>query len=170
MKNYLVAAGTAAVVALVIALSLHGTKVVQQNLGAVASPDIQSPYFSVGGMRTWSNKSVMRTASTSVCSIQAPAATSTLLYASARFDSGNGYLTTYEFGASAAQGATTTVLARYTFASGANLTGNIVSTTTTALADMVLVPNAWINLNVATSSASSLYAPSGECQAEFRQL
>src|SRR3990167_1048450 len=51
--------------------------------GAIASPDIQSPYLNIGGVRKWYARSdSFIQASTTLCSIESPRATSTLTHAS----------------------------------------------------------------------------------------
>lgn len=51
--------------------------------GSVSGPDIQSPYFSFGGLHFWSQTTnSLPQATTTVCAIQSPTATSTLISAS----------------------------------------------------------------------------------------
>lgn len=65
--------------------TIDKTKTVQ--VGSVSSPDITSPYLSVNGVRTWysyvdsTQTSGFNTASTTVCLLAAPNATSTLVRA-----------------------------------------------------------------------------------------
>ncbi len=78
-------AGMAAVL-VVIAGLYNGVRTVAPDvnnaLGALAGPDIASPYLSWGGVRDWATENAMNTGTTTVCSIQSPAATSTLSKAS----------------------------------------------------------------------------------------
>lgn len=145
------------------------------SVGAFSSPDLQSPWFGFGGVRQWAGSMSMRTASTSLCSIQSPAATTTLVAATAYVTGGNTYANDYQLGFGIAQGATTTNLARLSI--GANAAGVAIATSTNLVQsfgnggkDGQIPPNTWINFNVSTTSASSLYAPTGQCYAVFREV
>lgn len=174
MKHHLVMAGIALVVALVVVgFQKPVQNVVNQTLGAVSSPDIMSPYFSFGGVRHWAGKMDMRSASSTLCSIQSPAATSTLVSASASFTAGVGYATSYDLGVGDNNAATSTVIGRVQLVSGTNIMGHITATSTalnTTVVDGVMRPNQWVNFRVATATVSTLYAPVGTCSATFREI
>src|SRR3990167_5206889 len=86
-------------------------KVINQEsqLGAVASPDIMSPYFSFGGVRQWAaHTDTLNTASTTICAMQSPAATSTLRLGSVRLTTGSTTAVVLEMAKSATYAASTT--------------------------------------------------------------
>jgi hypothetical protein len=140
----------------------------QPPLGALSSPDIASPYLSFGGVRQWAGSMEMRSGTSTVCSIQSPAATTTLVSATARFDTTPGYTTIWMLGhATTAYSTTTALVASKTLASGAR--GDMVATTT-ALTDTRIPPSTFVNLALSTSTVGSTFAPVGECKAVFREI
>lgn len=140
-------------------------------VGAVASPDIPSPYLQWGGVATYKFVDTMEVASTT-CSIQSPAATSSLRYAFARVSSNaTGATTQYEWGKSASPNATTTSLGLHITGLASAAQGVIIaSTTNTVLIDdnTVFAPNQYLNLKIGSSSPNSTLA--GNCYAEFVAL
>lgn len=137
-------------------------------VGALSSPDVASPYFSFGGVRQWAGSMEMRSGTSTVCSIQSPAATSTLVSATARFDGTPSYTTIWMLGHSTTAYATTTALvASKTLASGAK--GDMIATTT-SLTDTRIAPLTYVNLNLSTTTVGSTFAPTGECKAVFREI
>lgn len=143
-------------------------------LGAAAGPDMSGPYLSVGGVATWSEKQVMKTATSTLCSFKSPSATSTLTHLSAIFSTTASYATSYAFGNAATEFSTTTIIvAPYSFAASA--TGEIVASTTKITAftqNGVVSPNTYINLKLSTTTAgaSATYAPKGVCEVQFVTL
>lgn len=177
MKQYLILVGVIVVSVIVASFVIKPVQnvvnQVQPSLGALSSPDINSPFISWGGVRQWASSAGFTPASQTLCAIQSPAATTTLVAATVRFDStislGAG---TYELGWGAVSGATTTVLARATLPS-AKQTKELVATTsitTPVLTDNVVNPSTWINLNIASGTVSTSFAPTGKCLAVFREL
>lgn len=140
------------------------------NLGAASSPDISSPYFSVGGVREWFYQMDLKPASVTVCSFLSPAATTTLRAVTARFDSIAAYATVWQWGVGTVSTATTTNLTT-PYSIAANAQGALVATTTvTSLVDGIVAPRTYVNLNVATGTVSSVFAPSGKCKITFREI
>lgn len=177
MKSYLITAGIALGVVVVWGtLFAPVQKVINQTtqLGAVSSPDMASPYFSFGGVRRWATSAGFTPASQTLCAMHAPAATSTIISASVRFDTtiATG-ASSYELGWGATSGATTTVLARTLMASGRQ-TKELVATTsisgTPVLTDNVVAPSTWINFNIASGTPSASFAPTGRCEAVFQEI
>ena len=72
-----------AIVALVgsLIVSYEKTPPAEVSFGALSGPDIQSPYIGVGGLRYWSSKVPMIAGTSTPCTIFAPRASSTLIYA-----------------------------------------------------------------------------------------
>lgn len=172
-KNNIIITSVAILALIVGVIALNRTPVntttrVVESLGAVNSPDIQSPYFSFGNLRMWANSSALTSGSATLCAIQSPAATSTLVTATLGLTNPS-YTNNYEIGWGASSGATTTNLARATVAASTWIS-LIATTSATALTDGVVLPNSWINFKVATGTASSVYAPTGKCSVVFREI
>jgi hypothetical protein len=141
--------------------------------GALAGPDIASPYLNWGGIVRWGAVQAFNQASSTLCSIQAPAATSTLRSFGINFTAGAVYANTYELGYSATtkNSTSTAIIASYTVAANALLTTQ-ATTTLTALTDGVVAPNSWVSFNVSTTTVGSATGPTatGQCSATFDQL
>lgn len=144
----------------------------QPNLGALAGPDIPSPYLNWGNVRLWHYSDVMDSASTT-CSIQSPAGTSTLKFAAAQVDvSSVGATLQYEWGKGTTAYATTTTLGLASLASGVQGTF-FASTSPAAFTEdnvdhtLVFAPNTFLNLKIGSSTATT---QSGACYAEFVEL
>lgn len=142
------------------------TKAIQA--GSVSSPDVTSPYLSFGGVRSWAYSPDFRTATSTLCSIQSPAATTTLVSFTANFATAAvSYANDYQAGNAATSQATTTNLGKITVA--ANGLGTLVATST-SLTDNIIPPLTFVNLRVSTTTASSSYAPTGKCNVVFREV
>lgn len=171
-----------AVVAL--ALGAYGaifspTKTVVQNMptvSAVSSPIIQSEYFGFGGIVQYAYNQTMKTGTTTVCAIQAPVATSTLVRSTALATVSSTTASTVTFAKATTAFATTTVLA--TTSVPANAQFSLLAATTTPVADTaagrltitdrVFAPNAW--LNVSMEGGAGTFSPTGNCTAVFQVL
>lgn len=173
MKNSLVTWLVAAVIACVASfgvIALDKGAVVQVKSGALAGPIIPFPYIQWGGVTRWAAIDNFAASST-VCAIQAPAATSTLKSATMLFFSAPAYSTSYEIGESTTLNSTSTpIVASYTSGAGGTISQIIATTTVTALPDGIVPPNAWINFNLSTSTASGMNQATGECTATFDQI
>lgn len=177
MNNYLASMSLVVTVLLGAYVFTHQTAPVVKeiNTGALSSPDIASPYLSFGGVRFWAATQSPTAASSTVCSIQSPAATTTLEAATVRIDSSAAYLVQYELGKATTNYATTSRLALFDIA--ANAQAAIIATTTTSggvaltnVTDNIIAPNSFINLRISTSTASAAFAPTGRCSAVFREI
>lgn len=140
--------------------------------GSLSGPDISSPYISYGGVRTWNrSRSSLIAASSTVCAIQSPAATSTLEKAVLRIDTSPAYAVTYEIGYSAStMNSTTTGIVSSYVVSSSGYAAIVATTTVTALTDGVVGPNSWVNFNISTSTATGSNQATGRCDASFREL
>lgn len=131
-KNNLMWVGVGLAIILgVIGTFKHQTIVqpIQTQFGGT-SPDISSPYVDFGGVRHWYATASLNQASTTVCSLPAPLATSTLVFASVSITTSTTTNTVWDFGKSQGTAATTTVLSSTALTGG--LMGTIVASTTTA--------------------------------------
>ena len=182
MKNYLITAGIAlGIVVVWSSLFAPVQKVINNttSLGAVASPDIQSPYFSFGGVRQWGAHSGLNQASTTICSLQSPAATSTLSMSSGiSITTGTTTAIALEIGKSTVMDATTTRISYVTLASGAQVTLNSFVASTTAAygslgqrhtadeTDLIFAPNTRLNVKYG-GTLGSLNTLVGGCNATW---
>lgn len=141
-------------------------------VGALAGPDLASLYFSFGGVREWAGSAGFYTASTSLCAIQSPAATTTLVAATVRIDTSTTTASIVEIGKALTAFATTTRLALLTVGANAVNLNLVATTTVTTLTDGVVPPNSWINTMVGftTGTASAATALTGKCSAVFREI
>jgi len=170
-KNLLI--GALVVVALLLGLNLGGDKLVPveaPKLGALSSPDIQSNWLRVGGVLREYRSKELATATTTICSFQAPAATSTLVFASVNFSTGSSTAITLVLGSATTQFATSTLIGAETWAVGSGVTGAVthVATSSIATGNTKIPPNYFVNwkvngLGAALTSDKLL----GTCVAEF---
>lgn len=133
-------------------------------VGAVSTPDFLSNHYSVGGLRAWKYKYTLRTATTTVCAIQSPAATSTLKSAGIRLDTSSTTASIVVAAKSATAFATTT------FLFGGNVAANAKTATvaTTTTNNFVFGPSQWLVMSM--QGGAGTFSPVGICQAEFEDL
>lgn len=144
--------------------------IVEKPLGAVSSPDIPSPYISYGGLIHWANAVQLNTATNTLCSIQSPAATSTLVYASVFFTSTTSPSLVQISKGTTISGTSTSALSSATpFA--ANQGGYVVaSTSVDSLAGtLVFAPNQFLVVQQFGVAVPGTMSPTGQCSAEFLQ-
>ena len=182
MKNYLITAGIALGVVLLVLIFMPAKVINQvQTLGAVSSPDIMSPYFSFGGVRQWAaHTDNLNHASTTICSMQSPAATSTLVFGSVKLTTGTTTAIALEMAKDTSYAATTTRISYDVLASGAQTTmvAFVASTTgaygangqahTADELDMVFAPNTYLNVKYG-GAAGALNVLVGSCNAVWVQ-
>lgn len=177
-----VVVGVIAVVALGVAVLGGGTEKVREvvkqgdSVGAVASPDLSSNYFSFGDIRRHAAKdTTMTQASTTVCALQAPSATSTLVSGEVRFNTGSSTALNVGFGKGTTKFATSTAL------NAANLTGGAQGTLAAQDPegasfdeDNVFGPDEWLLVQafggITAGDSGTGFTPSGVCQATWEQI
>lgn len=167
MNNILksiIASAVAGAVVVAIALTFfapHAT-VVQQKVGG--APDFSnSPYLTVNGVTEWYSQVGMAqgNATTTVCSFQAPAASTTIQYVTARFGGITSSGITFSIGTSTtAQGSTGTLLA-----SSVAATGTGYGYLGTSFASTTLSSGNFLNVVISGLATTT----GGSCQAEFTQ-
>lgn len=142
---------------------------VQNIVGSQTGPDNTFECTSQNGYQTCKTRIQASKATTTVCSIKSPSATSTLRFASFQtgFASSSGLL--IEMGVGANTNATTTLLARSQLAASGKVT--LVATSTalnTTLVDGVVGPNKYVNVNIwGVGGATSATQPIATCMAQF---
>ena len=160
------------------------------NVGSLASPDIQSTYLKVGGVRSdYRSRSFAVGTSTGLgtttpCSLLSPAATSSLAMWTAGITAGTGDIT-FSVSTSTTAFASSSPALILNKAVSANLYAGVAwyvgtSTGTTLLpgvlstgdSSLIIAPSTWVNLRIATSTAITsgfreLAAMTGRCNARF---
>lgn len=168
MKNYIIGALAVAVLGLGAVFFFQKEEV---SLGAVASPIVMSPYFGFGDVIDYRAKtSSLTSATTTVCSLTSPSATSTLIDASIRFEvsSSTASIVTFSKGTGSAS---TTPLQAYSVGAGAQATINLLATTTTAGSDnLTFAPSTKFNVTMAGGASTANFSPSGVCQATWQVI
>lgn len=141
-------------------------------VGAVSSPDLQSPYFSYGGVRHWAQSTDnLVQASTTICVLQSPAATSTLAFSSLKFTTAATSSQVITVGKGSTVYTISTTLGTSTVA--ANAKDTVLAATTTpvgdstngrrTLTDRIFQPNTYLIYQFTT--ANPYTAPAGRCEA-----
>lgn len=160
-------------------VSLEKTPPAEFALGALAGPDIPSPYLKWGGVAFWPYQKSVATATTTLCTFTSPAATSTLSHASITLTTAS---TTAEVAvdvtkgaASGATGSSTAVFldARIPASQGGTFYANPVSDLTEQGVSerAVFAPNTNLNFvmtNETDGNGAGVVAV-GSCQANFIQ-
>jgi hypothetical protein len=147
----------------------------RDNLGALTGPEIPYDYFSFGGVRRFAGHMDFNTASTTLCSIKSPAATSTLIFASAQVSQATNTAIVIDFAKSSIMDATTTKLGT-TFSLAANLKSSLIfasSTDSRVLSDIqlnqIFGPNTRFNVKFGGGAGPSTgtHGIGGTCNATF---
>ena len=138
-------------------------------LGANGAPDSAFPYYSAGGARYWGAASGLKQATTTICTLTSPAATSTLVVAAIHMDvATTGGATTITF-AKAVPGA----FASTTIINGSPLTvGSGAEVNSTASTTALFPPNSNLNITQAGggSATGQTFSETGTCTATWMQL
>lgn len=147
-----------------IVVSVMGGSSVADKFGAVSSPDIPSPYFSYGDIRFWGAKTTSLTsATTTVCSLQSPAATSSLVTAAVRLTTSSTTASTVTLAKATTPYATTTSLGAISVS--ANGQGVAVASTT---GSHIFAPNTYFVVGMQGNTGT--FSPVGVCQATWMEI
>lgn len=130
-----------------------------------AQPISPYNYTCFGGVCRFAQMKSLAQATSTICAIQSPAATSTLVSAAVHIDI-NTTASTAVIGKATTAFATTTKLAQVAIAAGTEL--NLVASTSPATSGAnVFSPNTWLVASLEGSGAVSL---DGNCQATWEQI
>lgn len=154
----------------IVAILGHSTVVqeVNRTFGGT-SPDITSPYVNFGGVIHWYSQASFNQASSTLCSLQSPVATSSLVTFTADFKSTPSYATAYMVGSGTRNATTTSIIAVTQISLASSAFGSTAASSTAM--GTIIPPNTFINLNVSTSTGSTVnMTPSGTCSAEWIQV
>lgn len=175
MKNTILAGLVLVVIALGIALSVKSlddsTTTKAPPVAAATSPDLPFRYLNVGGVKTWYGYTgSLVQATTTVCSIQSPVATSTILTAQMRLDVSSTSASKITFAKAATPSATTTLLYSYNVAAGAQAAIWLPATSTSqAIVDTyVFAPNTFFNVGM--SGGTGTFSPTGDCKVTWQEV
>lgn len=154
-----------AVTGAIVFVAFFGRALPSPTPGATPGPDISSPFLTVNGVKTWYNRQAMKTATTTVCAIKSPAATSTLVDASAQFSVSTTSASVITMARGATAYATTSIIgSQVAVSAGAQVT--MIGTTTAP--GSIFAPNTFFVVGMQGNPGT--YSPSGYCQAVFREL
>lgn len=171
IKNILISALVAFIVAGgFVAFNQPVQKVIDQTVTkfGATSPDFSSPYISYGDMDFWASKSAMRTATTTLCAIQSPSATSTLEFAFFSITTGTSTSATIDIATGTTAFATTTNLVS-AVSIGSGATGQQWwSPVGGSVNDNTMAPNTWVLVKTAGAGLGG-YTYTGSCGAGFNQ-
>lgn len=155
-------------------INIPEIKIPDITFGALSGPDIISKYLSIGGIRDNYEKAPLTSASTTLCSIKSPAATTTLMFYSIWFDTASTTAITVDIAkASAMNGATTTgIQLEYSVGAAAVDVGTAgVASSSPVSNNMIFKPNQYLRfaVNVGGVGVTNL-AATGNCQAIFKNI
>jgi hypothetical protein len=162
---------------IVVALVIGGVKNETSELlngpsvGSVSSPDIASPYLSFGDVRRWaSHTGSLTQATTTICALQSPAATSTLVLGTLRLDVSSSTASTITYAKAATPYATTTLFNSVAVAANGQAAILAASTTVSALTqtNAIFAPNQY--LVVGMQGGVGTFSPTGSCNAVWQEL
>lgn len=140
------------------------------NLGSITGPISPYNYFVFGGVEHYYGNMEMKTGTTTVCRIQAPAATSTLIFASASFQTATAAAVAINLAktATSTSYATTTSLGDdYVLAANTSVTIVASSTDSKYATATTFGPKEWFVVKMDNGGWAGANAPKGECNAEW---
>lgn len=145
---------------------------VVERLGAFPGPEITSPFLSVNGVEIFNSSQKLNQATTSICSLKSPSATSTLVHGSVKWTTGTTTQIAMELGKSVGSAATTTSLG-YNIILSTRQGTMLASTTPAAFAlstDLdppnVFAPNNYFVAKIG-GAAGDLNVLVGSCKAQW---
>ncbi len=148
----------------------------EPSFGALASPDFPTDWYKVGGVKVTSKWMTMATATTTPCALQAPSATSTLIYAAVDFApaSSTAVVSMVLAKDSTAYATTTAIGSIITIPSGVHRT-IVASTTAISTTDSVdnitFEPGYYLVMSMQGAGNGAVTAsPVGKCTAVWRTV
>lgn len=146
-----------------VAVSKNSTTTKEITAGAVSGPDLGS-YAKIGGVvlrGSYTNQ--LNQATTTVCAIQSPVATSTLVMGSVQLSVSSTTASTVTIARATTPFATTTSLGSSVI--GANAQGYLVASTT---GNHIFPPSTYLVVGMAGGVGT--FSPTGECSALFSEI
>jgi len=147
---------------------------VEVKFGALSSPMIPSPFLNWGGVSEWRSGNDLRTATSTLCALQSPAATSTLRTATLRVDSLPYELAYVAINRGSTAFSSSTRLAikdPWTTSELGYLVATSSAGTFGGLVDGVVLPNSWITFTFSTTTVvNANFQPTGKCSVSFLEI
>lgn len=140
-----------------------------ESFGSVSGPDVQFQDMTFNGIPHRFVQTGFITASSTICAMKSPSVDSRLEHVSVRFATLPSYATSFMVGSGTINATTTSIIANIQLSYAASATNQ---TSVGSSTSSVLIPaNTFVNVNYSTSTsanvASSGFAPTGRCEAEF---
>ena len=151
------------------ALGLGVTPEPEMAVGAVSGPFMPFDHIQWGlgqGIRIYPTATALKTGTTTICAIQSPVATSTLLRGGVVFTVSSSTATTITIAKATTAFATTTVLESEAISAGEQET-ILWNQTDADTADMIFVPSQWFVVGMQGGLGLGEYTPEGVCHATF---
>lgn len=172
-QNILTSAVVALLVSGAVAFLFPNTvqTVVQEvtKAGSVVSSELPTNFFSFGELRQWAYVPKMNVATTTLCAIKSPAATTTLISAGFQINTGTSTAATIDIGTSTIAYSTTTNLVS-AFSVGSGALGSAGWTSVGgSVQDNVMAPNTWVVVKTAGAGLGG-YTYSGRCTVRFQEF
>ena len=139
----------------------------ETKVGSLTGPIINSNFLTVGGITEYYWSTSLKTATTTICAIKSPAATSTMVFGSLSFTKGTTTAATLTMAQATTAYATTTAIGSQ-FVLAANNLGTMVASTTNGAPYIQFAPNTYFVVGLQSSTAVTNLAETGKCQAIFR--
>ena len=143
-----------------------------EELGAVSGNEFQHNSILINGLEIWGQGKPLNSATTTVCAIQSPNATSTLIHGGLADNTGSTTAFRVTLAKSTDQYSTSTLLGDVVSIS-ANTKFAQVATTTDAqinAAANTFAPNEWFVVSYQPSGGVGTFSPSGSCSAQWLKL
>lgn len=161
--------GLVAIVAVAGIFLPTGNSVVERIVGATPGADFFYEILNFNGVNTMYKEVGMQKATTTLCAIKSPSATSTLDLATWQISVGTTTAATIDIGTSTnAYATSTTLVASTAVASGAQGYAKW-STVGGGVNDNIMAPNSWVLVRVNEVGLNG-YKYTGACEASFTQL
>ncbi len=169
--------GVALIAILVIAIGAYtfpkGNTIVERVVGAVTGPDSYFDYVANNDLQKFGQTKPLTTATTTVCAIKSPTATSTLTFGGIKFVVSTTSASVVTLAKASSAFATTTLIGQQSI--GANAQGTIVVASSTPSANatfldglMTFAPNTYFVVGMQGNPGT--YSPVGSCSAEFVRI
>lgn len=140
-----------------------------EKVGAIVGPEVNNDFWSFNGFRQDMRVETMNAATSTVCAVRTPPATSTLVAFYANFRKPPTVATTFVLSTSTTRFSTSSPLFKGATLANSTTTISWLATTTNATAqNMTIVPNTFIVFDMAGSPTYSGLV--GKCYAEFRSF
>lgn len=148
-----------------------GNTIVERVVGAVTGPDTYFDYVANNDLQKFGQTRTLTTATTTVCAIKSPTATSTLTFGGVKFIVSSTTASTVTIAKATTAYATTTAIGGGALGAGAQGTFNATTTTaadTSLDGAMVFAPSTYFVVGMAGNVGT--FSPTGSCSAEFTRI